>query len=185
MKKQYNLFILLFLCTFFNSCIFDKENPEPEKPDRGFTVVVGQQAPPLTITYLDGKTVSLASLKGKVVMLQFAASWCKVCQKVMPIVESRIWGKYKANPNFVLVGICKGENKDAVLKFIETSGVTYPLIPDEDASKFSLFAEKDAGVTRNVLIGKNGKIAFLTRLYQEEEFAELDKKIEELLLDTK
>jgi len=45
--------------------------------------------------------------------------------------------------------------------------ITYPLAPDPGAGVFSLYALKEAGITRNVIIDRQGKIAFLTRLYEE------------------
>ena len=60
-------------------------------------------------------------------------------------------------------------------------GVTYPLALDPGANHFSRFALKDAGVTRNIVINKDGKIAFLTRLFEEKEFKEMIAVIEDLL----
>ncbi|RLD85236.1 MAG: hypothetical protein DRJ09_13165 [Bacteroidetes bacterium] len=59
--------------------------------------------------------------------------------------------------------------------------VTYPFSLDPDANIFGLFAHKKAGVTRNVVIDKTGTIVYLTRLYDNQEFAGMVKKIEELL----
>lgn len=61
----------------------------------GYIVRVGEMAPDFTITLTDGKQVSLSSLRGKVVMLQFTASWCGVCRKEMPFIEKDIWLKHK------------------------------------------------------------------------------------------
>ena len=51
----------------------------------GYIVRVGEMAPDFTITLTDGKQVSLSSLRGKVVMLQFTASWCGVCRKEISV----------------------------------------------------------------------------------------------------
>ena len=48
--------------------------------------------------------------------------------------------------------------------------ITYPLALDPGADIFGLYAEKQAGVTRNIIIDRNGKIIFLTRLFEREEF---------------
>lgn len=57
-----------------------------------------------------------------------------------------------------------------MLKFAEQTGVTYPLGLDPAGKIFTLFAESKAGITRNVLIDKNGHIIYLTRLFNEEEY---------------
>ena len=173
MKKK-----LLFLGLF--ALAFSLQG-QTEGENRGYTIKVGDQAPDFTIKYLDGKTKKLSDLKGKTIMLQFTASWCSVCRKEMPFIESDIWQKHKNNKNFALIGIDLKEDAETVKKFQKSTGVTYPIVLDEDGKIFELYAEKTAGVTRNILIDKNGEIVFLTRLYDEKEFVALKQHIEKLL----
>ena len=147
----------------------------------GNIVKVGDIAPDFTCTLTDGKEVKLSDLRGKVVMLQFTASWCGVCRKEMPFIEKDIWQKHKENPNFFLMGIDRDEPVETVLKFAETTGVTYPLALDPGADIFAKYALREAGITRNVLIDKEGKIVMLTRLYKEDEFAHLCQTIDQML----
>ncbi len=147
----------------------------------GYIVKVGEMAPDFTVTLTDGKQVNLSTLRGKVVMLQFTASWCGVCRKEMPFIEKDIWLKHKNNPNFALIGIDRDEPLDKVLAFAKATGVTYPLGLDPGADIFAKYALRDSGITRNVLIDRDGKIVKLTRLYNEEEFASLVQKIDEML----
>lgn len=155
--------------------------PEVEADSVGYIVKLGDMAPDFTCTLTDGKEVKLSDLKGKVVMLQFTASWCGVCRKEMPFIEKDIWLKHKDNPNFALIGIDRDEPLETVLKFAETTGVTYPLALDPGADIFAKYALRDAGITRNVLVDKEGKIVMMTRLYKPEEFATLVQTIEEML----
>ncbi|WP_294544149.1 TlpA disulfide reductase family protein [uncultured Bacteroides sp.] len=152
-----------------------------EADSTGYIVWVGEMAPDFTITLTDGKQVSLSSLRGKVVMLQFTASWCGVCRKEMPFIEKDIWLKHKDNTNFALIGIDRDEPLDKVLAFAKSTGVTYPLGLDPGADIFAKYALRESGITRNVLIDKEGKIVKLTRLYNEEEFASLVQMINEML----
>ena len=149
----------------------------------GYIVRVGDIAPELEMELTDGQKVKLSDLRGKVVMLQFTASWCGVCRKEMPFIESDIWQKHKANPNFALYGVDRDEPVETVKAFAEKTGVTYPLALDPGADHFAKYADRKAGITRNVLIDKTGKIVMLTRLYNEEEFATLCKKIDEMLAE--
>ncbi len=149
--------------------------------DRGYLVKVGDIAPDFTIQSIDGSpSKKLSDFKGKVVMLQFTASWCSVCIKEMPHIESKIWHPLKKK-GLNLFGVDRKETKEQVIKFADKMKISYPLIMDEDGKIFELFADKNAGVTRNVIIDKEGKIVFLTRLFDENEFNEMIKKIESLL----
>ena len=152
-----------------------------EADSTGYIVRVGEIAPDFTITLTGGKQMSLSSLRGKVVMLQFTASWCGVCRKEMPFIEKDIWLKHKDNAEFALIGIDRDEPLDKVLAFAKSTGITYPLGLDPGADIFAKYAFRDSGITRNVLIDKERKIVKLTRLYNEEEFASLVQMINEML----
>ena len=114
-------------------------------------------------------------------MLQFTASWCGVCRKEMPFIERDIWQRHKDNSSFALIGIDRDEPLEKVIAFAEQTKVTYPLALDPGADVFALYADRKAGITRNVLIDRDGKIVKLTRLYKEEEFNELVQQIDEML----
>ena len=195
MKK---LMLLAALLVAFASCQSNGKKSEEQaveskaaiveagthEPDSvGYIVRVGDIAPELEMELTDGQKVKLSDLRGKVVMLQFTASWCGVCRKEMPFIESDIWQKHKANPNFALYGVDRDEPVETVKAFAEKTGVTYPLALDPGADHFAKYADRKAGITRNVLIDKTGKIVMLTRLYNEEEFASLCKKIDEMLAE--
>jgi peroxiredoxin len=159
------------------SAIPNKEIPE----DYGYIVEIGEQMPAVSMELTDGTKVTSADLKGKVVMLQFTASWCSVCRKEMPHIESQIWQKHKNNNDFVLIGVDMDEPLDKVKKFKKDIKVTYPLALDPGAEIFYTFAAKGAGVTRNVIVDKSGKIVYMTRLYKEDEFNEMVDVIDYLL----
>ena len=154
---------------------------EVEADSVGYIVKLGDIAPDFTCTLTDGSQVTLSALRGKVVMLQFTASWCGVCRKEMPFIEKDIWLKHKDNPKFVLMGIDRDEPVETVVAFGQQTGVTYPLALDPGADIFAKYALRDAGITRNVLIDEEGKIVMMTRLYKPEEFATLVQTIDEML----
>ena len=193
MKK---LLMLAFITMAIVSCQSgNKKNAEPivenepvaveattnQSDSVGYIVRLGEVAPDFEMELTDGQKVKLSDLRGKVVMLQFTASWCGVCRKEMPFIEKDIWQKHKDNAQFAIYGIDRDEPLETVKAFAEKTGVTYPLGLDPGADIFAKYADRKAGITRNVLIDKEGKIVMLTRLYNEEEFASLCKKIDEML----
>jgi len=155
--------------------------PDQYKADStGYIVHVGDMAPDFTCKQEDGKEIKLSDLRGKVVMLQFTASWCGVCRKEMPFIERDIWQKHQSD-DFYLIGIDRDEPIETVKKVREATGVTYPLALDPSAEIYCKYALRSSGITRNVLIDREGRIVKLTRLYNEEEFASLVKMIDEML----
>ena len=170
----------LFFC-LLTVCSMAGMAQEVAADSTGYIVKVGEMAPDFTMKLTDGKSVTLSELRGKVVMLQFTASWCGVCRKEMPFIEKDIWLKHKSNPDFVLMGIDRDEPLEKVIAFGKSTKITYPLGLDPGADIFAKYAIREAGITRNVLSDTEGRIVMLTRLYNPEEFASLVKKINEML----
>ena len=83
----------------------------------------------------------------------------------------------------MLVGIDREEALEDILPFIEGVGTTYPIAMDTNADVFAQYALRESGITRNVLIDRDGKIVMLTRLFKEDEFAALVEKINEMLAE--
>ena len=166
---------LTILIVFLSVTVF----AQVEK-DSGYIVKIGDPAPDINLTLLDGEIVSLNSLRGKVVVLQFTASWCSVCRKEMPHLEKDVWLPNK-DKDFILIGVDYDEPLDKVVAFKEKMQTTYPMALDPGAEIFAQFAKKRSGVTRNVVIDKEGNIAFLTRLFDKDEFNSMKAKIDELL----
>jgi peroxiredoxin len=172
-KKALSLLLFLYLIAY-------------SQDSRGYIVEVNTKAPNFSIPLNENQLFQLDQHKGKVIMLQFTASWCSVCMKEMPFIEKEIWRKYNENNEFILIGLAKDterrrQGEKEINLMINKTGVTYPIITDYNSEIFHLFAEKNAGVTRNIIIDKNGDIAFLTRLFERKEFDEMKKVIDELL----
>jgi len=170
---MYKLFIFLFIWT---SIMLAQEN-------RGYIVNVGDKAPSFQL--IDNNSF-IEKNRGKVIMLQFTASWCSVCIKKMPFIEKEIWQKHKKNDDFVLLALTKDselrpQREKEIKLLIDKTGATYPIETDYNSQIFQLFAEEKAGVTRNIIIDQNGEIAFLTRLFDPDEFNEMKIIIDKLL----
>lgn len=173
------LLIVLVLLPWATCSLPAQEAAQPDSV--GYIVGVGDLAPDFNMQLTDGSSLRLSDLRGKVVMLQFTASWCGVCRKEMPFIEREIWQPHKDNSGFYLVGIDRDEPLNVVEGFVKKTGITYPMALDPGAAIFSLYAEKDAGITRNVLIDREGRIVMTTRLFNPEEFSSLVEKIKELV----
>lgn len=164
------LIVLIFIA---KSLVFSQED------ERGFLVKIGQKAPGFSTKLIDGNDFKLSENLGKVIILQFTASWCSVCIKEMPHLEKEIWQPLKNN-DFLLIGVDRDEPLETVQKFAKFTKVTYPLALDTGANIFGLYANKNSGVTRNIVIDKSGNIVFMTRLYDIAEFEKMKKLVFEL-----
>ncbi len=185
MKKIF-LPILLFGFLACSHSFAQENNAGTAKSDvtvyeHDYIVKVGDTAPDFTLEMLDGTRFTLSENRGKVVMLQFTAGWCGICRKEMPYIESDIWQRHKDNKDFVLVGIDREETREAILPFIEKVGTTYPIAMDTNGDVFASYALRGAGITRNILIDRDGKIVMLTRKFEEAEFKALVEKIDAML----
>ena len=148
-----------------------------------YLVKVGDMAPDFTLKYTDGTEFTLSQQRGKVVMLQFTASWCGICRGEMPHIESRIWQPHKNDADFVLVGVDREEPREVVEEYTAQLGTTYPMLLDEKGDVFASYALRKSGITRNVLINRDGRIVKLTRRFVEPEFNELVSTIDSLLTE--
>ena len=148
--------------------------------NRGYKVSVGDPLPTLEMNMINGEVWTNKNLENKVVVIQFTGSWCSVCRREMPELEEKVWQEFK-NEDFLLIGVDTKEPKEKVDRFIEKMEVTYPISYDSDGKIFSDFTIEGAGVTRNIVVDKNGKIVFLTRLYEEKEFNSMIQIIKTLL----
>lgn len=147
--------------------------------DDGDIVKVGDKMPAFTIVSDNGQQLSSASLKGKVVLVNFFATWCPPCQKELAEVRKTLWPKYKDNKHFALLVIGR-EHTDADLsKYNEKKGFTFPLYPDKNRSIYGAFAKNL--IPRSYLVDKSGKVIYTSKGYNDEDFASLMKAIETAL----
>ena len=140
---------------------------------------VGDKVPQFTCKTIDGKTIELSKLKGKIIMINFFATWCSPCNLELPVLQKDIWDKYKNNPNFVLIILGREHSEKEVQDFVTNKGFTMPFAPDPKREIFKLFASQS--IPRNVIIGKDGKIIFQSMGYTAEEFKKIENFLEEKL----
>ena len=103
---------------------------------------------------LEGKPVSLSDYKGKVVFIDFWATWCPPCRASIPAVEN-LYEQYKDNEDFVVLGINLQEDKDTILKFMKKQKMNYPVLLSD---KKVISNYKISSIPRFFIIDKNGEI---------------------------
>lgn len=136
---------------------------------------IGNEAPELILPTPDNKELALSSLRGKVVLIDFWASWCGPCRKEMPNVKL-VYQKYK-DKGFEIYGVSLDKDRSAWLEAIEKDGLKWPQVSDlkfwqsEAAQTYAV-----QSIPHTVLIGKDGKI-----LASGLRGAELDAKLAEVL----
>lgn len=142
---------------------------------KGSLVKIGDQLPDFTITTLDGKEVSMEKLKGKVVLLNFFATWCGPCMKELPEIESKLWPKFK-NRNFVMLSIGREHTKEQLKQWNKKKKFTFPIAPDPKRNLYSKFASQY--IPRNFIADKSGKIIWQGVGFDQKELKQMISVIE-------
>jgi peroxiredoxin len=132
--------------------------PEPEIPGAGGgdSPLLGKEAPDFTLSTVSGDKFQLRSLRGKVVVLDFWATWCAPCVRSMPGMIETLAQFPTEKVEFV--GINRGENAAQVKKFLEQRGWQVRVALDS-LEKVSLQYGVD-GIPHTVIVGADGKVAW-------------------------
>lgn len=139
--------------------------------------LVGHPAPNFTLTVWNSatpRTVDLASLRGKPVLVNFYASWCTDCAEEQPILQA---ASQKYGSSVYFLGVAFQDQQGASLGFLHQYGITYPSGPDVAGT-----AATDYGVTgvpESILIDRNGNVVH--HFYGAVDAASLDKALAPLL----
>ena len=169
------LAIILCAALLFGGSFTAKAQNNRPTPEQATLVKDGQKAPAFEVEMFDGSTVKLADLKGKVVLLNFWATWCPPCRAELARVEKDIIEKFKGQ-EFVFLPVSRGEKRETVASFREKMGYTFPMGLDTDGRVYAEYAQ--TYIPRNFLIDKQGNVVKASVGYDEAEFAELVKLIE-------
>jgi peroxiredoxin len=112
-------------------------------------------APDFELASLDGRKVSLKDLRGKVVLLNFWATWCPPCKAEMPDLEA-LYREYGAARDFVVVGANLEEDAGAVEAFVRERGLSFPVLLDSEGATAGSFGVR--GLPATFIIDREGRI---------------------------
>lgn len=118
-------------------------------------VKVGKPAPPFTLKRLESDTkLSLRSLRGKPVVINFFASWCPPCKAESPALE-RLWRQWRTE-GVVLLGVDYNDPTSDARRFVERHGLTYPIVRDRSGAvgdRYDL-----SGVPETFVVDRRGRL---------------------------
>jgi len=140
-------------------------------------VTIGKPAPKLSGKDLDGNPLSLAKLKGKVVIVDFWASWCAPCKEEMPVLE-RLKSKY-GKYGLAIVGVSVDGDAGKAGKFLRDLKVTFPSIHDASHAIAERYRPKK--MPTSILIDRKGTVRFIHAGFKAADAKAIEREVRSLL----
>jgi len=172
-------FISMFLCCLL---LFPAQAAERQQPKLGHHLTPQSEAmhaPDFTLEDIDARKYSLNDYRGKVIMLNFWATWCPPCRRELPSME-RLHQKLKSS-DFVVLALDQMEDSDQIFTFTGDIGIdlTFPILFDRDSSVARAYGVM--GLPTTYLIDKKGNVRFRAIGGREFDHPEVEKQILQLL----
>ena len=166
MKRNGTIVLALILAlTLLAACGDKKDEPSVEETT---LTRIGQKAPDFTVATLDGGAFSLSDHGGRVVLVNWFATWCPPCIEEMPHLQKEVWGKFRGT-DFAMVSIAREETLQIVRPFVLEHELTWPFALDPQREAYAKYAE--AFIPRTQVIDREGTILFQSQGFEKEEFA--------------
>jgi cytochrome c biogenesis protein CcmG/thiol:disulfide interchange protein DsbE len=121
-------------------------------------VAIGSPAPDFTLTTFEGDEITLSELRGKVVLINFWASWCKPCEREADDLETA-WRYYEPRGDVVFLGIDWTDTEPKAMVYLDKFDITFPNGPDLGTRISQAF--RTTGVPETYVVDKNGILAYV------------------------
>jgi peroxiredoxin len=155
-KVNFQSLLLIFLIVFGIGIIFLLQTKDSSLDLSGKPrLVKGMPAPEFRLPNLDGKIVSLADYKGKVVLLNIWATWCPPCVEEMPSME-KLYQELKEEDFVILAASIDASGNEVVAPFMKTHKLSFPTLTDTQGKLQDIY--QTTGVPESFIIDKKGVI---------------------------
>jgi peroxiredoxin len=138
---------------------------------------VGARTAEIGLKDLSGQSIDAASLKGKIVLIDFLASWCAPCKQELPVLE-RLYQKYKAQ-GFVVVGVSVDEELGNLRDLLKQIPVSFSVVHDKEHAVAARY--KPSRMPSSYLVDRNGIVRQVHGGFRAEDAAKFEAEIKALL----
>ena len=137
----------------------------------------GQRAPEIGLRDLDGQPVRLAALRGKVVLVDFWASWCEPCREEMPFLN-RLYREHR-DDGLVVIGVSVDRRERNVGRFLRRTRVSFPIVHDADQAVVGRYSPPT--MPSSYLIDRRGIVRYVHEGFRAGDAERITREIEGLL----
>ena len=145
-----------------------------------YAVAPGDEPPPINLPDQAGNSVDLSKLEGKVVLIDFWASWCGPCKQEMPVLEA-LHKKYES-AGLVIVGVNIDKSEKKMNNFLKATPVTFRQVHDNKLKVASRY--EPPSMPSSYFIGRDGKIRRVHEGFRKTDAAKLEAQIKQLLAES-
>lgn len=172
-KGKNMMFIqIFFLCMI---CLLSPFAQEGDRYAESNILKNGEISPVQEVITIDGQNLSF---QGKVVLVNFFATWCPPCKAEMPQLQS-LWERHSSKKDFLLVSIGREETAAKLIPFQKTMKIAFPVVSDPKREIYNAFAKNY--IPRNYLLDRQGKVFYQSVGFTQQEFQQMVEALEKEL----